>query len=192
MDLQQVAPGLWRWTLTHPEWEPPEQEDSPADWPAEVGCVACETPSTLALIDPLVVDGDHAALDERAAARERVAIVVTVKWHERSRAELTRRYDASTALPDGIEPFEIPGAGETIFWIPEHGALVPGDRILGDRPPGLRLCPESWLRDLGGYTQEDLRAGLRPLLDLPVEMVLVSHGEPVWRDGHAVLERALA
>jgi hypothetical protein len=57
---------LWRWALTHPEWEPPKQEDSPADWPAEVGCVAYETPSTLVLIDPLVVDGDHAALDEHA------------------------------------------------------------------------------------------------------------------------------
>jgi len=183
---------LWRWVLTHPEWEPPEQEDSPADWPAEVGCVAYETPSTFVLIDPLVMDGDHAALDEHAAAKERVAILVTVKWHERSRAELTRRYDASTTVPEGVEAFEIPGAGETIFWIPEHGALVPGDRILGDRPPGLRLCPESWLRHLGGYTREDLRAGLQPLLDLPVEMVLVSHGEPVLRDGHAALDRALA
>jgi len=183
---------LWRWVLTHPEWEPPEQEDSPADWPAEVGCVAYETPSTLALIDPLVVNGDHAALDEHAATKERVAILVTVKWHQRSRAELTRRYNATADLPQGVEAFEIPGAGETIFWIPEHGALVPGDRILGDRPPGLRMCPESWLRHLGGYTQEDLRSGLQPLLELPVEMVLVSHGEPVLRDGHAALERALA
>ncbi|MGZ8691324.1 MAG: hypothetical protein ACXWZT_01195 [Gaiellaceae bacterium] len=192
MDLQQVAPGLWRWTVTHPEWEPPEHEDTPADWPPEVGCVAYETPNTLVLIDPLVADEDHAALDALAAARERVAILVTVKWHERSRDELTRRYDASTALPEGVEAFEIAGAGETIYWIPEHSALVPGDRILGDRPPGLRMCPESWLRHLGGYTQEDLRAGLRPLLDLPVEMVLVSHGEPVLRDGHAALERALS
>jgi hypothetical protein len=89
-------------------------------------------------------------------------------------------------------PVEIPGAGETMFWIPEHGALVPGDRLLGDRPPGLRLCPPSWLRYLDGYTQDDLREGLRPVLDLPVEMVLVSHGEPMLHDGHAALERALA
>jgi hypothetical protein len=192
VDLQEVAQGLWRWVLTHPEWEPPEQEDSPADWPAEVGCIAYETPSTLVLIDPLVVDGDHAPLDECAAAKERVAILVTVKWHERSRASLARRYDASSTVPEGVEAFEIPGSDETIFWIPEHGALVPGDRILGDRPPGLRMCPESWLRHLGGYTREALRAGLQPLLDLPVEMVLVSHGEPVLRDGHAALEHALA
>ena len=180
MDLHQVARGLWRWVLPHPEWEPPEQEDSPADWPAEVGCVAYETPDTLVLIDPLVVNGEQAALDEHAAAKERVAILLTVKWHERSRAELTKRYDASAKVPEGVEAFEIPGAGETIFWIP------------GDRPPGLRMCPESWLRHLGGYTQEDLRADLQPLLDLPVEMVLVSHGEPVLHGGRAALERALA
>ena len=75
VDLQQVARGLWRWVSTHPEWEPPEQEDSPADWPAEVGCVAYETPDTLVLIDPLVGDGDQAALDEHAAPKERVAIL---------------------------------------------------------------------------------------------------------------------
>ena len=69
---------------------------------------------------------------------------------------------------------------------------MPGDRILGDRPPGLRLCPESWLRYLDGYTLDDLRAGLQPLLELPVELVLVSHGEPVLQNGHDELERALA
>jgi hypothetical protein len=30
------------------------------------------------------------------------------------------------------------------------------------------------------------------LLDLPVELVLVSHGEPVLKDGRAAIERALA
>jgi hypothetical protein len=94
---------LWRWALTHPEWEPPEQADSPADWPAEVGCFAYEASDTLVLIDPLVEGGDQAALDEHAAANERVAILVTVKWHERSRVDLTRRYDASSTVPDGVE-----------------------------------------------------------------------------------------
>jgi hypothetical protein len=69
---------------------------------------------------------------------------------------------------------------------------VPGDRILGDRPPGLRLCPASCLRYLDGFTQDDLRDALRPLLALPIELVLVSHGEPVVADGRAELERVLA
>jgi hypothetical protein len=190
--LQELARGLWRWTAPHPDWEPPQEENSPADWPRDVGCVAYETMDTLALIDPLVVDGDDSELDELAQAKARVAILTTLHWHKRSRDALSERYAASHAVPEGVEAIEISGSGETMFWIPEHAALVPGDRVLGDRPPGLRMCPESWLRHLGGYTQADLRDGLRPLLELPIEMVLVSHGEPVLRDGHTELERALA
>lgn len=190
MELQQVAPGLWRWSAAHPEWEAPEQVDSPADWPRDVGCVAYDAGDTLTLIDPLVVDGDFSTLDSLAEGK-RVAVLVTVKFHERSRNDVKRRYDASTEVPDAVEPFEIAGSGETIFWIPEHRALVPGDRILGDRPPGLRMCPDSWLGHLGGYTRDDLSTGLQRLLDLPVEMVLVSHGEPVLHDGRTALERAL-
>ena len=39
--------------------------------------------------------------------------------------------------------------------------------------------------------RDDLRTVLEPLLDLPVELVLVSHGEPVLRDGCAAVARAL-
>jgi hypothetical protein len=127
-----------------------------------------------------------------------VAVVTTIQFHRRSRESVVERFGASTSrakdkLPAGVRPLPIRGAGETMFWIAEHGALVPGDRILGDRPPGLRMCPESWLRYLDGYTREELRAALRDrLLDLPVEIVLVSHGEPVLRAGRRELERALA
>ena len=79
-----------------------------------------------------------------------------------------------------------------MVWIPEHRALIPGDRLLGDDRGGLRLCPESWLRYLSsGMNQAGLREALRELLDLPVEMVLVSHGEPVLRDGGHALRRVL-
>jgi hypothetical protein len=191
--LQEVARGLWRWTAPHPDWEPPKEEDSPADWGRDVGCVAYDAGDALVLIDPLIVDGDHSELDELAESKPSVAVLTTIRWHGRSGKELAERYDASTSPPDSVEAIEIPGAAETIFWIPEHRALVPGDRILGDRPPGLRMCPDSWLRYLEGYTREDLRKALRErLLDLPTEMVLVSHGEPVLRDGRRKLERALA
>jgi hypothetical protein len=52
----------------------------------------------------------------------------------------------------------------------------------------LRLCPERWL---GAKTHDDLKASLRPLLELPVEQVLVSHGEPVLADGRAALGQLL-
>ena len=57
---------------------------------------------------------------------------------------------------------------------------------------GSLICPASWLGYLGsGITIAELSEALRPQLELPVERVLVSHGEPVLRDGAAAIERAL-
>jgi len=93
----------------------------------------------------------------------------------------------------GVETITIRRAGETMVWLPGPRALVPGDRLLGDDAGGLRLCPPGWLRYLPSrMTEAELREALRPLLELPIEMVLVSHGEPVLRDGRAAIERALS
>jgi hypothetical protein len=70
--------------------------------------------------------------------------------------------------------------------------LVPGDRLLGDEAGGVRVCPDSWLGYLKpGLTGAELRVTLQPLLDLPVERVLTSHGEPVLTGGREALARAL-
>jgi hypothetical protein len=55
------------------------------------------------------------------------------------------------------------------------------------------VCPDSWLGYLpNGITGEELREALRPLLQLPIELVLVSHGDPVLSGGRDELERALS
>ena len=64
---------------------------------------------------------------------------------------------------------------------------MPGDVLLGTEG-GVRLCPSSWL---GRGRLSDLAAELRPLLELPVERVLTSHGPPVTSGGAAALARAL-
>jgi hypothetical protein len=197
MELTQIRPGLYRWTAPHPAYEPDAEQDSPADWPEQVGCVAYEAPEALVLIDPLVPDALWPALDRLAEGR-RVAVLTTIGFHRRSRNAVAERYGASTSrakktLPSGVETLPIRRAGETMVWITEHAALVPGDRILGGRDGGLRLCPDSWLRYLpSGMTGAELREALRPLLRLPIELVLVSHGEPVLSGGRDALERALA
>ena len=197
--MQELRPGLLRWSARHPDWEPDAELGSPADWPEEVGSVAYQAPDAFLLVDPLVTDErTWTALDERIRRHGRpVVVLTTIGFHRRSRDEVVARYGASTSrarrnLPQGVETVTIPGAGEAMVWLPERGALVPGDRILGDGQGGLRLCPESWLRYLeSGITLEELRKMLRPLLDLPVELVLVSHGEPVLAEARAALERAL-
>jgi hypothetical protein len=196
MDLPELRPGLHRWTAPHPDYEPDPEPDSPADWPEQVGCVAYEAPDALVLIDPLVPDELWPELDRLAEGR-RVAVLTTIGFHRRSRDAVEARYGASTSrakktLPRGVETIPIPGAGEAMIWIPEHAALVPGDRILGGRDGGLRVCPDSWLRYLtSGITGDELREALRPLLQLPIELMLVSHGEPVLSGGRDALARAL-
>ena len=187
--MQKIAAGLWRWTARHPEWEPDAEAESPADWPPDVGCVAYETGDVVALIDPLV--DSWPPLDELVAGRP-VAVLVTIDWHRRSSGEAIERYGASTEPPAGVEAIAFPEAGETMFWLPGPRALVPGDRLLGS-DGGLRLCPDSWLRYLPSRIGlAELRQQLGRLLELPIEVVLVSHGEPVLSDGRDALADALA
>jgi hypothetical protein len=196
--VQELAPGLWRWTSVHPEAVESPTPGSPADWPAEVGSVAYVVHDTLVLIDPLVPTDVWPALDKLARDRRRVLVLITVQWHRRSREEVVDRYGASTSkarknLPSQVVPIPLQGAGETMFWLPEVGTLVPGDRLLGDGKGGLRVCPDSWLAYLkGSIDGTQLRVLLAPLLDLPVERVLVSHGEPVLERAREALRRALA
>ena len=197
MDVDQIAEGLWRWTTRHPEWTPD------ADWPAEVGCVYYEAPGAVVLVDPLVPSEPDqrerflAALDRDVERAGRpLTILITVHWHRRSADELAERYGAavwtsesSEATPGGVEAIEADRKDEVLVWIPEHRAVVAGDVLLGDDTGGVRLCPESWLP--AGVGHEELRENLHPLLELPVERVLLSHGEPLLGNGAEALARAL-
>jgi glyoxylase-like metal-dependent hydrolase (beta-lactamase superfamily II) len=207
VDVTQLAPGLWRWTGYHEEWK------------EEVGSVYCETADGIVLIDPLVPpeepDRFWRALDrdvERHGGD--VHVLVTVFWHTRDAAAMVERYGARVwapsrgkqaiarragvvthpyrpedPLPGGILAFPSGRAAEVVFWIPEHQALVPGDALLGSDDGGVSLCPGSWLPD--GTTPADLARTLQPVLDLPVELILVSHGEPVAEGAGKALAAAL-
>ena len=186
MNVTQLAPGLWRWTAPHPDWKEGD------DWERDVGCVYYEARDATVLIDPLVPEERELffeALDRDVARRGLpLTILLTCVWHERSRDELIERYGAGDTRPAGVEAFEVPEVEEVIWWLPEHKALVAGDLLLG-APDGVRVCPDSWLE--APATPESIRTTMRPLLDFPVERILVSHGEPVLEDGRAALERAL-
>jgi hypothetical protein len=195
-DLRELKPGLWRWTAPHPAWRPGAAPDSVDDWPHDVGCVAYAAPDALLLVDPLVPDDGWPMLD--ALVRDhgkRVHVVTTLQWHRRSRPQIVERYAAQTsraraALPQGVEPVRLPRTLETMVWLPGPRALVPGDRLIGGRGGGVRPCPESWLPR--GMDGAKLRSALRVLLDLPVAMVLVSHGRPLLRGGREAIARALS
>jgi glyoxylase-like metal-dependent hydrolase (beta-lactamase superfamily II) len=209
MEVTRIEDGLWRWTTYHDEWR------------HDVGCVYAESPDAICLVDPLLPAAPDdrerflAALDRDVGRLALpVHILVTVFWHTRSAGELAARYGAEVwapsraraavvrrahrevrafrpgdELPAGVVALATARSNEVVLSLPARRALVAGDVILGGEDGSLRLCPDSWLPP--GIGQDDLRASLRPLLELPVEHVVVSHGRPALGNGGAELERVL-
>jgi len=206
MEVQRICDGLWRWTAPHPDWIP--DGEGPHDWPEQVGCVYYEAPDATVLIDPLVprAEDDAArftdALDRDVARRGLPVVVLrTIRWHERSREAIDRRYDVRRRWPAGIEAIPIGDpAGEVALWLPEHRTLVVGDILLGsdvhgDAPGGLAVAPPSWHRDPPAQAAWYARAvpgELRRFAALRPERVLVAHGTPVLAAAAAALDAALA
>jgi glyoxylase-like metal-dependent hydrolase (beta-lactamase superfamily II) len=171
MEVQELKPGLWRWTAPHPEWDD-----------AVVSSAYLEASGAVVLVDPLVPRGEE---DRFCAALDRdverlglpVAIVLTNPWHRRSSTELSRRYDAQifvgadgslpgglTAYPGGMQPEDF------VLHAPSQRALFTGDTLLGSE-----LCPEDWL----AQGRKHHVACLRRLLDLDADLVVPSHGDPL-------------
>ena len=94
-------------------------------------------------------------------------------------------YAGGDRLPFGIEAYTGRERNDVVLWIESVHAIVAGDS-LADFGGGLSI-QQGWLRK--GVTREHIVEGLRPLLALPVELVLPAHGEPTDRP---TLERALS
>lgn len=202
---EELAPGLRAWTRHYEEWKD------------DVSSFAVERPGELALIDPLLVgEDDWRALAELAGGRD-LHVLLTVHWHARSAAEVLARHPAARVwahararaavarrapvtdsfrpgdpLPAGLTALVARPRTEVVLWDPESQALIAGDALVADLdPPGrLRTCRAAWLP--ASTSLADLRAALRPALDLPVELVLPSHGPPIAADARKQLARALA
>ena len=183
MALTEIAPGLRRWTTWHEEWR------------QDVGSLAVDTRGGLVLIDPLapppelrrptqilVTVAFHARGAGTLAAKQVWAPARAVRRLHNRGVEVTDAFEAGDELPGGIQAFATARDGEVVYWLPDQRAVAVGDVLLGAgaKPHAtsepLRLCPERWL---GDAKLKDLKKSLRPLLDLRLERIVVSHGEPV-------------
>jgi glyoxylase-like metal-dependent hydrolase (beta-lactamase superfamily II) len=203
--VRELQPGLWHWEARHPEWS----ADEP--WSPEVSAYAIDDGTRLLLFDPLGVPNE---IEELAAQREPV-IVLTSPWHERDAETLVARLGAPVyaarpddgspdiawlldnsaleshliaggeELPFGIRTIAGRQPNDLVLWIESRRTVLSGDTLV-DFGEGLEIN-EQWLRP--GVTREEIAAGLRPLLDEPVEHVLATHGGGFDRDA---LERALS
>lgn len=95
-------------------------------------------------------------------------------------------FEAGQRLPVGIEAILGMEQNDLLLWVDGHRALVAGDTLV-DRGQGL-VFPLDWADRGTGEAPEKILERLRDLLELPVELVLPTHGVPADR---AALERAL-
>jgi len=176
----------------HPDWEPTE------DWPREVPVVRYETEDDVVLIDPLLPpEGDF---DPHGKP---VRVLLTQGAHYRGTADFVKRFGASVwtppravwrkipnpattkALPAGIEAIELDGEPQqVVFFVREHATLVSGD-VLAGRGGRVRIFVDD-------ADAERLLPALESLADLPIERVLIPHGDPVLSDGARRIREAVA
>ena len=196
---EELRPGLWRWTAHHEEWK------------KQVAAYAVVTEDELVLVDPLLSGGDWGQL-ERGLGTRQLHVLPTIHWHARSAAEVARRFPDTRVwahsrnraaiarrapvtdvfrlgdeLPGGLVALEARPRSEVLLWEPRSRALIAGDALLGDgeRGEGLHTCPAGWLPQ--STDLEDLRGALGSALDLPIDLVLPSHGAPVLSGAKAAL-----
>ncbi len=216
--MEELRPGLWHWRTRHPEWREGEPWDpnvssyalddganlllfDPLGVPDELLARADERNPAVVLTAPWherdarrlgfpVWSAHPETLEDLVAkgfTREQVEAAggsPDLRWLVHGGGE-AHWFWGGDRLPFGIEAFTGWTRHDLVLWVDDCRAVVAGD-TLADFGEGIAVNTR-WLPE--GTTREDVAARLRPLLDLPVELVLPAHGAPTDR---AALERALA
>jgi hypothetical protein len=197
-ELRDVAEGLWIWRRELPGWEPER------GFPELITSACVESGGEIGVLDAIAPPDDAAEIWKRLDSRPPTMAVVLKPDHVRDVDLFVRRYGArafgpwlfwrdnipetelehvepGTELPGGLKAlYDGRGRNETPLWLPEQKALVFADAM---------TAPEGELLIWDTPHIERTRAALRDLLELPFELVIVAHGEPVH--DRAAFERAL-
>jgi hypothetical protein len=220
--MEELAPGIHRWTAPHPEWRPRSEE---------VESYALVAGTALLLVDPLLPAVDDrrrepllAELELLVAAAARVELLVTVPYHTRSAEALYDRY--APQRPTRIwghalvrrrlrpeTPLEVVPLGAAGTAAPiaggaaeaytigrprrsEHPMYVPELRaaVFGDAVVGAQGGVRFWYLSSTDdvWYRTVFAPTLAPLAERPLEHVLVTHGPPVIGDGQVQLALCLA
>ncbi len=220
--MDEIAPGIHRWTAPHPEWRTNVEE---------VVSYALRSGTSLLLVDPLLPTDaarrkeELSALDELVGRAERIEVLVTIPFHARSAEALHARYaprlpariwghaKVRTRLSPGT-PLEVVPSGRTGSAAPvaggaaeaytigkprrsEHPYYIPGLRAVafGDAVVGLRGGLRFWNMSAGtgaAWYRDVFAPTVRRLAERDIEHVLVTHGPPVLGGGRRALEACLA
>jgi hypothetical protein len=215
--MRELKARLWHWQAPHPQWEPaagwPQDVSSyaiddgerlllfdPLAVPDEL--LALERTPAIVLTAPWH-ERDTQALVARFGATvfapppdtaqdlvEKFGITPEeagggspdLRWLRRG--DDVHWYADGDRLPIGVDAFAGREHNDLVLWHAGAGAVIAGDSLTDF---GSGLTTNEWLR--AGVTRRQVVDRLRPLLDLPVEIVCPAHGAPTDR---AALERALS
>jgi glyoxylase-like metal-dependent hydrolase (beta-lactamase superfamily II) len=192
--MNKVREGIWQWKAPHPAWV------DGANWERIVSSYAIDDGRRLYVIDPLgVPEAILTMISERGG--DATLIVLTCPWHRRDAERLAAEFDAHIYVPHpdgsdqnpvhgsvytsgdtlsgGVEVFPGMESNDLVLWFPVFGAVVAGDTLIERN--GALTIPEDWISS-GKSMLQSIKYGLRPLLDLPVELVLPTHGDPKTAD----------
>jgi hypothetical protein len=216
--MDRVAKRLWRWTARHAEWHPGTFGAEVASFAARVDDDLLLIDPLL----PEDEDEAAKVLDTLdSKVRDRVAILISIPYHVRSSEQLWRRYrkDAKTriyghpaaakrldntkafreiepgvALPGGVTAHQIgkPRRYEMPLHLPSHDALVFGDAIAETDGRLVMWSADKVDAKVDSFYRQRFAPTLEPLLELPFDSVLVTHGQPVMEGGKEALRSALA
>ncbi len=215
--MENITEGLWRWTARHPEWHPGEFGAEVAGFAADArdGTLLLIDPLLPPDPEPVL----H-VLDERAGAAKRVAILISIPYHVRSSEELWKRYrndaevtihghractkrlkdkkafreiDPAVPLPAGVTAHAIgkPRRYETPLHLPSHSALVFGDAVAETDGRLVMWSADKVDAKVDRFYRKRFAPTLEPLLELDFDRVLVTHGQPVMKNGRKALADGL-
>jgi glyoxylase-like metal-dependent hydrolase (beta-lactamase superfamily II) len=165
-------------------------------------CARYEAGDSDVLIDPqLWPDGDDAFL---ALGERPVRVLLTSPWHERDARLIVDRYGASVwappearwkgpslkttdELPAGVEAIAPAGdENQAMFFFPAQRTLFTGDVFSGTGGRFHVFVDEEDISEPGSFLDS-----LARLADLPIDRVLIAHGESIFEHGAERIRQAV-
>ena len=198
-EIRDVAPGLWVWSVEYPDWRPE------VGWGPNVWSTCVESAGEVAVLDAMEPQSDD--VWERLDQSPPTVAVVLKPDHVRDVDLFAERYGArgfgpwlfwpqnipKTALEPVQPGSELPGGllalhdgrgrMETPLFVPEQRAIVVADALTA--PEGELVVGET------PWHEERVLPALRAWLNLPFELVIVSHSNDAPVHDRAAFQRAL-
>jgi glyoxylase-like metal-dependent hydrolase (beta-lactamase superfamily II) len=198
VDMKEIVPGIFTWSW----FSEPRQLDFNGFYVQQAG-------ETILIDPPPCSDADIEEMERRGRPG---TIVLTNVHHGRHSRALATRFDAQVlihaadaagvdapvsgsftdgaTLPGGLQAVWVPASkspGETAVHVPTAQTLIVGDALIGKPAGEVSLLPDDKFADV-----KQARAGIRRLLQIPFEALLVGDGACIPLGGPAAIRRFLA